>query len=280
MTGRLDLLLDRACKLRTFGSKGASGQAAIRVEGFRDAAAPAQLAPGAPQSGDLGDLQQRVLDRCRFVRPGRHRGARPRATDLRLWRKRRKPASKPQIATIETKAGRPMTRVRLEGKVEPGRYLATAYGGESAVWPEAAGAPLHDPSSDAGEPLRPAWRKAPSVRSVPARFLAPLAMDAFRIELKEPAPVRMMSAPGRRRRPLVAKNSRDPSPSRRLPPMARIPRSSKTGLEGQAFRLRACTSPATARASRASRAPARLSSLSTWRARAATKFRRRRCSCA
>src|SRR5215831_9255527 len=59
--GRLDVLLDKGVyKLRSFGTKGAAGEAQMVVEPFRNAApASTDLLHGGEFSGELADLQQR-----------------------------------------------------------------------------------------------------------------------------------------------------------------------------------------------------------------------------
>jgi uncharacterized protein len=241
--GRLDLLLDKGVyKLRTSGAKGASGVANIRAEAFRDAAPPTQLAVGAPQSGDLGDMQQRAfwLDvdtsgQVAIEAVGRA------LQDLRLWRNGEELADvAPDILRIETKAGRPMTRVRLEGKVEPGRYLATAYGGESAIWPDGGADRPFMIRRLAPASLAAGVAEATIGPFGSARFSAPAAMDAFRLELAQPAPVRMIA----RRAALstgvaLAKNSRDVFAVATLAADGKEAATVEvSGLEGQAFRLR------------------------------------------
>ncbi len=243
--GRLDALLDKGVyKLRTSGAKGASKPAALKAEAFRDAAPPALLATDPLAPGDLGDLQQRSFwievdanGRIAVEALGRA------LQDLRLWRDGEELADlQPDIATVEVKAGHPMNRIRLEGKVEPGRYLATAYGGESAVWAD-------------GAPDKPFMIRRLGNQSVAAglaeatigafgslRFEAPADFDSFRLEVADPAPVRMVVKPWRRssRSVSLARNSRDPFVVATLPAKDRAPAIVEvSGLEGQAFRLRA-----------------------------------------
>jgi uncharacterized protein len=240
--GRLDLLLDKGVyKIRTTGAKGATAPAALEAQAFRDVAPPTQLT--GPQTGDLGDLQQRsywidvdTSGRVAIEALGRA------LQDFRLWRNGEELADlQPEAATIETKAGRPMTRLRLEGNVEPGRYLATAYGGENAVWP--------DGGADKPFMVRPltAASLAAGVAEGAigpfgsARFSAPPDMDTFRIETAEPAPVRMnVRRAGTTAAAVIAKNSRDPFANTTLAAAKGEPATVEvSGLAGQAFRLRA-----------------------------------------
>lgn len=241
--GRLDVLLDKGVyKLRTTGAKGAKDPAALSAEPFRNVAAPADLAADQPAGGELGDLQQRSFwlnvdssGRVAIEAVGRA------LQDLRLWRDGEELADLvPDVATVEAKAGRPMSRYRLEGKVEPGRYLVTAYGGESAVWAD-------------GAADKPFMIRQMSARSLAAgvaedaigafgslRFEAPADFDSFRLELAEPAPVRMtVRRGGEIRLAVIARNSRDPFVNATLAARDKTPAIVEiSGLEGQAFRLR------------------------------------------
>ncbi len=241
--GRLDLLLDKGVyKLRMSGAKGATGVATIRAEAFRDAAPPAQLAAGAPQSGDLGDMQQRSFwidvdtsGQVAVEAVGRA------LQDLRLWRNGEELAVvAPEILRIETKAGRPMTRVRLEGKVEPGRYLATAYGGESAVWPDGGADRPFMIRHLAPASLAAGVAEATIGPFGSARFVAPAAMDAFRLEVAQPAPVRMTARRGALATGIaLARNSREAFANATLATDGKeVATIEVSGLEGQAFRLR------------------------------------------
>ncbi|MFO1136383.1 MAG: lysozyme inhibitor LprI family protein [Rhodoblastus sp.] len=242
--GRLDALLDKGVyKLRTSGAKGASKPATLKAEAFHDAAPPALLSTDPLTPGDLGDLQQRSFwidvdagGQVAIESLGRA------LQDLRLWRDGEELADlRPDISTVEVKPGRPMNRIRLEGKVEPGRYLATAYGGESAVWAD-------------GAPDKPFMIRRLGARSVAAglaeatigafgslRFEAPADFDSFRLEINDPAPVRMVVRRGGEQRSVsLAKNSRDPFVVAVLPAKDRAPAIVEiSGLEGQTFRLRA-----------------------------------------
>src|SRR5262249_47653917 len=134
-------------KLRSFGAKGADGEAQIIVEPFRNAApASTDLLHGGEFSGELADLQQRSY----WTMVGRSGRVSVEAVgralqDLRVWRNGVDLAAlTPALASIETRPGRPMTRARIEGQVEPGLYLVTAYGGAVLPWSDEDKAqPLH-----------------------------------------------------------------------------------------------------------------------------------------
>jgi len=142
--GRIDALLDKGVyKLRVFGVKGASGKAALSAQAFVEAGpSKPTLAPGRIQSGELGDLQQRSYSfdvgaegRVSLEAIGRA------LSDLRVWRSDGELVDLAfEQETVETKPGRAMTRLRVEGALEPGRYVVTAYGGEALAWTDGASA--------------------------------------------------------------------------------------------------------------------------------------------
>ncbi|WP_371824240.1 hypothetical protein [Methylosinus sp. KRF6] len=251
--GRLDLLLDAGVyKLRVFGAKGAVGKARLAAEAFQEQGAREALAPGATMSAELGDLAQRsysleVGSLGRVAVEALGRGLR----DLRLWKASGELVDlSPTRATIETKPSRPMTRLRLEGAVEPGRYVATAYGGETIVWPEGG----------AAQPfllrrLEPASLAAGVANGVigpfgSARFEAPASYDAFRLELPEPVAARIEArrGEGASASAVLDKSNWEPVAVVSLGGDGKTPGVVEIfGLEGQAFSLRALR--------RASRAP-------------------------
>ncbi|MEI2735729.1 MAG: lysozyme inhibitor LprI family protein [Rhodoblastus sp.] len=242
--GRLDVLLDKGVyKLRTSGAKGAAKPAMLKAEAFRDAAPPALLATDPLTPGDLGDLQQRSFwidvdnsGRVAIEALGRA------LQDFRLWRDGEELADlQPDIATVEVKAGHPMNRIRLEGRIEPGRYLATAYGGESAVWADGAPDKPFMIRRLANQSVAAGLAEAAIGAFGSARFEAPADFDTFRLEIADPAPVRMVvKRGGERRNVSLARNSRDPFVVATLPAKDRAPAIVEiSGLEGQAVRLRA-----------------------------------------
>lgn len=242
--GRLDVLLDRGTyKLKTFGAKDAKGEASLAVAAFNELEAPgAQL--GAGQSAQLGDGQQRSY----WLAVGRDGEASVEAVgralqDLRLWRNGRDMADlKPAMGAVEPKAGRPMTRVRLEGKVEPGAYLVTAYGGAPETWTDGdASMPFHIRSA---EPLSLAAGVAEATLGPFgfARFRAAANADRFRLELQQIAPVEMSAQRGEAASAYAAigKASREPVAQTDLAAQGgKRAIVEVSGREGQAFRLRA-----------------------------------------
>lgn len=242
--GRLDVLLDKGVyKLRTMGAQGATKPATLKAEAFRDVAPPALLASDPLQPGELGDLQQRSFwidvdnsGRVAVEALGRA------LQDLRLWRDGEELADvRPDIATVEVKSGRPMNRIRLEGKVEPGRYLATAYGGESAVWVDNAPDKPFMIRKLGGQSVAAGLAEATLGAFGSLRFEAPADFDSFRLEVSDPAPVRMIVKRGSETRAAsLAKNSRDTFVVATLAAKDRAPATIEiSGLEGQSFRLRA-----------------------------------------
>ncbi|OAI23561.1 hypothetical protein A1351_19265 [Methylosinus sp. R-45379] len=256
--GRLDLLLDAGVyKLRLFGAKGAmdksaAGKARLTAEAFQEQGAREALAPGKTFSAELGDLAQRSysLEVGASGRVGVEALGRA-LRDLRLWKASGELIDlSPARATIETRPGRQMTRLRLEGAVEPGRYIAIAYGGEPIVWPEGG----------TNQPfllhlIEPASLAAGVANGVigafgSARFEAPASYDTFRLELPKPVAARLEArrGAGAPASAAIDKTSREPVA------IVSLGGDGKTlglievsGLEGQAFSLRALR--------RASRAP-------------------------
>ena len=148
--GRLDRLLDIGTyKLRVFSAPGASGAVTLSVTAFHDAAAPAALpAPDHAAATTLRDGEQRAF--WLLVPPGGGNNVRIEAAgrslaDLRLWRDGRElTALQPARLRVEPVPGHPLDDLRLIGRVEPGTYLAIAYGGPAAIWTDgAADQPFH-----------------------------------------------------------------------------------------------------------------------------------------
>ena len=185
----IDALLDKGVyKLRVFGVKGASGKTTFSAQPFVEAdASKPTLSPGRIQSGELGDLQQRSFSFDVGAEGHVNIEAIGRAlSDLRVWRN---DGELVDLAfaqeTVETKPGRAMNRLRLEGALEPGRYLVTAYGGEKLVWAQ----------GNAGQPFmlrleEPALLAVGVAEGVigpfgAERFDAPVSYDAFRLDLAQ-----------------------------------------------------------------------------------------------
>jgi hypothetical protein len=242
--GRIDALLDKGVyKLRVFGAKGASGKTALAAQPFVEAdASKPTLAPGRIQSGELGDLQQRSFSFDVGAEGHVNVEAIGRAlSDLRVWRG---DGELVDLAftqeTVETKPGRAMNRLRLEGALEPGRYVVTTYGGEKLVWAQ----------GDAGQPFmlrleEPALLAAGVAEGVigpfgAERFDAPASYDAFRLDLAHTIPARIEARRSNSSEiATISKNSRSPSANVRLAADGKTDaRLEVSGYEGEAFTLR------------------------------------------
>jgi len=242
--GRIDALLDKGVyKLRVYGVKGARGKITLAAQAFVEAqASKPTLAPGRAQSGELGDLQQRSYafdvgaeGRVSLEAIGRA------LSDLRVWRSDGELVDLAfEQQTVETKPGRAMNRLRLEGALEPGRYVVTAYGGEKLVWAQ----------GDASQPFllrldEPATLAAGVAEGMigpfgAARFDAPARYDAFRLDLAQTTPARLEARRNESREiATISKNSRTPSANVRLASDGKAnARLEVSGYEGQAFTLR------------------------------------------
>jgi uncharacterized protein YecT (DUF1311 family) len=249
--GRLDLLLDAGTyKLHVAGAPNAAGEAKLTVSPFREVGETATtLLRGGQLSTELSDQQQRSFwievrapGRVFVEAAGRSLG------DLRLWRNGVDLAElTPRLKTVEPKAGHPLTSARLDGTVEPGVYLVTAYGRQQLAWTDGeASEPLH---LRAGEPaeLAGGWAEGVIGPLGSARYRLPASPSYLRLDLPEPAPARLTVT--RRGKTLgsaeIVKKSREPVAELHL--SARDERLVEvTGAEGQPFRLRALE-PATSR---------------------------------
>ena len=244
--GRLDVLLDKGVyKLRTFGAKDAAGEATLTIEPFRDIApADGSLLRGGQTSGELADLQQRsfwvIVDASH---PIAVEAAGRSLQDMRAWRNGVELAElAPPVATIEPKAGHPLTRLRLEGALEPGLYLVTTYGGAPQSWADGDTAqPLH---VRIGPPTLMAadWFEGVLGPLGSQRFEVPAPASYLRLDLPEQATARLSArrAGGGSTVATITKNSREPTASASLSTNGQNPAFVEvSGLEGQKFRLRA-----------------------------------------
>ncbi|WPP05673.1 hypothetical protein [Methylocella tundrae] len=244
--GRLDVLLDRGVyRLRSLGAKGAIGEAKLAVLPFHSAGvAKADLLRGGEDSAELGDLAQRSYwivvspgEKVSVEAVGRALG------DLRLWRNGTDLVDlKPAIATVEPEAGHPMARLRVEGAAEPGLYLVTAYGGAPSVWADGnLKSPLH---IRVGQPqsLVGGWFEGSIGPIGSLRFTIPPPATYVRLELDEPAPAQLSVARGNASPEIavIAKASRQPVAALTVAAKGDEPATAEvSGLQGQAFRLRA-----------------------------------------
>ena len=134
-----------------------------------------------------------------------------------------------------------MNRLRLEGNLEPGRYLVTAYGGETLVWTDGASAQPF--LLRLAEPVLLAAGVAEGVIGPfgSARFEAPASYDAFRLELPQHGAARLEARRGGARDlAAIDKTSREPVRDAAPCGDGKTPaRLEVSGFEGQAFTLRA-----------------------------------------
>jgi hypothetical protein len=252
--GRIDALLDKGIyKIRTFGAAGATGDARLTVMPSHEAgSASAELLRGGEIATGLDDLGQRsfwiLVDRSGsiFVE-----AAGRALADLRLWRPWRNGADlvdlAPALSTVEPRAGHPLILARLEGVVEPGIYLATAYGGDPLRWADGDGAmPLHvrarPAASVAAGVVEGAIGPFGSARfRLPAMPEVRSARTMVRLELPAAAPARLDVRQGTAAQPGAAidRNSREPVAVAYAQGNEADPVSIEvSGSEGQPFRLR------------------------------------------
>ncbi|WP_413992806.1 lysozyme inhibitor LprI family protein [Labrys okinawensis] len=245
--GRVDALLDKGTyKIRTFGAKGAGGDVKLTAQAYLELEQPATtLTAQKPVDAELSDFQQRSYwmdvpgDGLVYLEAvGRS------LLDLRLWRDGTDLVDiAPALSVFETKPGLPMTRAALSGKVEPGRYLVTAYGGEKLVWT----------NSDTTEPFH---IRSGTQRSLAAgiaegvigpfgseRFEAPADFDTFRLQLAQSAPAglraaRLSGASPAFQGATIDKTSREPVTTLSLARSDQSALVEVTGYEGQRFQLR------------------------------------------
>jgi hypothetical protein len=239
--GRIDVLLDKGTyKIRTTGAKGSTGEATLSSLAFSEVdGASAVLVRGGQVSNTLADLQQRsywvAVDKSKRISI---EAAGRALQDLRLWSNGTDLVdADASLTTIEPKAGHPLTRARLDTNVEPGLYLVTAYGGAPLVWTDGDSAlPFHIRSGPAQD-LVGGWHEGIIGPFGSAHFRLPSAFNHVRVELPEPAPLRLMVS-GQTSQ--IQKNSREPVASLDIASSgAAGVQAEVTGFEGQPYRVRA-----------------------------------------
>lgn len=243
--GRLDLLLDVGrYKLRTMGAEAASGQAKLTVLGFHEREPAIVPVPGSLISGALADAEQRsfwiVVDadgRVELEAAGRS------LTDLRLWRNGRDLSIvQPDIDVAEPKAGHPLTRLRLEAKVEPGTYLVTAYGGPAQPWADGATDQPFMIRFGASPILTAGWTDGKIGPFGRNRFRVPQDLRAYRLDLPEVARATLTVITGEDRESAeIVKNNREPFALVEVEGQSRNRIVEIEGAEGQPYRLHAMT---------------------------------------
>ncbi|MBV9076249.1 MAG: DUF1311 domain-containing protein [Methylobacteriaceae bacterium] len=251
--GRVDALLDRGTyKLRVTGAAKAEGEAKLRVEPFLAAGeASTSLLRGGQASTTLADRQSRSFwvavgasGRVAVEAAGRSLG------DLRLWRNGRDLADlATRLDRVTPATGHPLTRARIEGEVERGLYLATAYGGPKLTWTDGdPGEPLH---LRVGAPEALAGLVEGTVGpSGTALFAAPSGAASVRLELPEPAAATLRARRGADTRvATLTKTSREPHLALALPGGTGPASLEVTAAQGQPFRLQALDPGASRRVS-------------------------------
>ncbi len=238
--GRIDRLLDIGTyKLRAFSAEGATGQVTLAVTPFHDAAPTAAL-PGAnrPLAATLRDGEQRAF--WLLVPPGAGTNVRIEAAgrslaDLRLWRDGRElTALEPAVSIVTPATGHPLTDLRLTGNVEPGTYLAVAYGGPALPWTENDAAQPFHLRSGTRDTLAEGWAGGTVGPFGSEVFAQPSSARLLRLDLPQPD-VAVLEAGGDSA--AIAKNSREPSVSLAVPLGTSIPIELHAAA-GQAYTLR------------------------------------------
>jgi len=237
--GRLDELLDTGTyKLRIFAAKGARGSVALTVAPFTDAAPPRALPlPGTLFEADLTDGRQRSFwlavpadGRVRIAATGRS------LADLRLWRDGRDlVALTPSAEVVQPVAGHAMTALRLEGTVEPGTYLLTAYGGLPATWSDGAAAQPFYLRTGESHALESGWAGGAISADGTEIFTVPKRAAALRLDLPRSAAATLSVGDN------VAAldgRSREPSVVLRLAPGAPGRKAELRAAAGQPYQLR------------------------------------------
>jgi hypothetical protein len=189
--GRVDALLDTGIyKLRVFAAKGAGGTVALSVAPFKDAAPPrATPLSGTLFAADLTDGRQRSFwlvvpddGRVRIAATGRS------LADLRLWRDGRDlVALAPVAEMVQPVAGHAMTALRLDGTVEPGTYLLTAYGGPPATWSDGTTAQPFYLRTGVSNALDAGWAGGAVSGDGSEIFVVPTRAVALRLDLPRSA---------------------------------------------------------------------------------------------
>ena len=218
--GRLDELLDVGTyKLRTTSAEGATGTVALTVTPFHDAAPPAALPNrNRPLATTLRDGEQRAF--WLTVPPGNGATVQIEAAgralgDLRLWRDGRDlTALTPDAVIITPASGHPLTDLRLAGNVEPGTYLAVAYGGPPLPWTDNDASQPFLLRTGARDDLAEGWAGGTIGPFGSERFTRPAAATILRLDLPTPAKaeLRLGAAHG-----TIEKNNREPTVSLSVP---------------------------------------------------------------
>ena len=237
--GRVDALLDIGTyRVRAFAAKGATGAVRLEVRPFREAG-PARALPlaGAVVSAALRDGEQRAF--WLLVPPSGEvliEGAGRALADLRLWRNGRELTGlSPAATSIEPAPGHGLTDFRLSGTVEPGVYLAVAYGGPALPWADSDPAMPFHLRGGLSDTLAEGWAGGAIGPFGSERYRGPAFAGVFRLYLPQPADaglrVDQQSA-------ALTKTGREPSATLFAEP-GKVGVVEVRGAAGQAFNLRA-----------------------------------------
>jgi uncharacterized protein len=243
--GRLDPLLDAGTyKLRVFSAPGAHGPVALTVTPFHDAAPPAALPqPGFPLTSTLRDGEQRAF--WLSVPPGgavRIEAAGRSLADLRLWRDGRElTALDPQSMRTEPATGHPLTDLRLTGAVEPGTYLAVAYGGAPLPWTDNDATQPFLLRAGASPALAEGWAGGPMGPFGSEVYALPAATGLLHLSLPAAAGAELLTSAATA---AIARNSREPVANLAVEP-GHDPVVEVRAAAGQAFTLQALEQPGT-----------------------------------
>ena len=241
--GRIDELLDVGVyKVQVFSAPGTSGTVALAVRPFHDAAPPAALPqPGQPLTATLADGQQRAFwlavpasGAVRIEAAGRS------LADLRLWRDGRElTALPPEVTAIEPVPGHKLTDIRLAGQVEPGTYLAVAYGGQAASWADNdLGQPFHL-RAGLSDALVAGWAGGEIGPFGSELYQLPPSMDLLRLDLPQAARAELLAGGNSA---VIAPDSREPATRLAVARGIAGPVEIRAA-QGQAFTLRSLERP-------------------------------------
>ncbi|HEY6546968.1 MAG TPA: hypothetical protein VI589_03645, partial [Vicinamibacteria bacterium] len=225
--GRLDLFLERGeYRLLTEGHPRGTGEAALEVRGFAEAASepPPMLVETRLVESSLEDFQQRsfwllVKERRRVELEAAGRNL----ADLRLWRDGQWLVdAHPATARTQPKVGQPLLACRLSTELEPGLYLVTAYGGLPQPWAEESAA--HPLYMRFGLPRLPeAGRRRFAISPIGIdRYRVPGAASYFRLELPEAQAATLAAATFDPEQPYAIPSEMREITKKSLPPVAEI----------------------------------------------------------
>ena len=160
--------------------------------------------------------------------------------DLRLWRDGRDLAAlEPAALGVVPASGHPLTDLRLAGQVEPGTYLAVAYGGPALPWTDGdAAQPLYV-RAGASPALAEGWAGGPMGPFGSEVYALPQAAGLVRLSLPNAAAAELRAGPGIAS---IARTSREPVARLAVNPK-QTPVLEVRAAAGQPFTLQALEQP-------------------------------------